>query len=214
MTTPVSSEARSLPVPPGTPLWFPVLVFLGVAMVLFVTVQVSHDHLSPEQPPSPGELSTLGPLVLGMDGVRHRLVRVPRRARLRRATRAVVRRRPTVGDCVLPRLSVDGARGRPPHRSRLRRRGDAHHVLVRSRASCCCSGTGAAIGCRARHGERRSCCCSCTPTRGFSTAAATATRSSLPSPSARSSCSSATILCCRPRRLRRARGATDRERRY
>jgi hypothetical protein len=41
-------------------VWFPLLVFLGVALVLFVTVQVSHDHLKPEEPPSPGELSTLG----------------------------------------------------------------------------------------------------------------------------------------------------------
>jgi hypothetical protein len=36
------------------------MVFLGVATVLFVTVQVSHDHLEPESPASPGELSTLG----------------------------------------------------------------------------------------------------------------------------------------------------------
>jgi hypothetical protein len=45
--------------------WFPVLLFLSVAMVLFVTVQVSHDHLSPEHDPSPGELSTLGHLYSG-----------------------------------------------------------------------------------------------------------------------------------------------------
>jgi hypothetical protein len=36
---------------------FPVLVFLGVAAVLFVTIQVSHDHLSPEGKPLPTDLS-------------------------------------------------------------------------------------------------------------------------------------------------------------
>ena len=46
MTTPVSSEARSSRAARDT-VWFPILVFLGVAMVLFVTVQVSHDHLEP-----------------------------------------------------------------------------------------------------------------------------------------------------------------------
>jgi len=59
VTSPVSSVAR----PPRTArdtVWFPLSVFLGVAMVLFVTVQVSHDHFTAEHRPMPGELSTLG----------------------------------------------------------------------------------------------------------------------------------------------------------
>ncbi len=58
MTTPVSVAGASRTA--RDTVWFPLLVFLGVALVLFVTVQVSHDHLKPEEPPSPGELSTLG----------------------------------------------------------------------------------------------------------------------------------------------------------
>jgi hypothetical protein len=58
VTTPVSVAGASRTA--RDTVWFPLLVFLGVALVLFVTVQVSHDHLKPEEPPSPGELSTLG----------------------------------------------------------------------------------------------------------------------------------------------------------
>ena len=46
VTAPVSSERSTSSARLGTPLWFPVVVFLGIALVLFVTVQVSHDHFS------------------------------------------------------------------------------------------------------------------------------------------------------------------------
>jgi hypothetical protein len=54
----VSSEVRTGRTARDT-VWFPVLLFLGIALVLFVTVQVSHDHFGAEHKPSPGDLSTL-----------------------------------------------------------------------------------------------------------------------------------------------------------
>ena len=66
MTAPVGSAARDDERDRGTPVrstWFPVLVFLGIAAVLYPVVQLSHDHLSSENPPSPTDLSetsTLG----------------------------------------------------------------------------------------------------------------------------------------------------------
>ena len=38
-------------------MWFPLLVFVGIAAVLCVVVEVSHDHLSPEHPITMADLS-------------------------------------------------------------------------------------------------------------------------------------------------------------
>jgi hypothetical protein len=57
VTAPVSSEARPARAARDS-AWFPLLVFLGIAGMLYVTVQVSYDHLSAEHAASPGDLST------------------------------------------------------------------------------------------------------------------------------------------------------------
>jgi hypothetical protein len=57
VTAPVSSKAEPSRTARDTP-WFPILVFLSMALVLFAVVQVSHDHFGAEHRPSPGDLST------------------------------------------------------------------------------------------------------------------------------------------------------------
>jgi hypothetical protein len=58
VTAPVSPQAAApSSTARRTTAWFPVLVFFGIAAMLYVVVQVSHDHLSPEHPAAPGDLS-------------------------------------------------------------------------------------------------------------------------------------------------------------
>ncbi len=59
VTAPVAATARSSRGARDT-VWFPILVFVGIALVLFVTVEVSHDHFSAEHEPAAGALPTQG----------------------------------------------------------------------------------------------------------------------------------------------------------
>ncbi|HEY2813767.1 MAG TPA: hypothetical protein VGJ03_09920 [Acidimicrobiales bacterium] len=56
MTAPATSTATPSRARRGG-VWFPLLAFLAIAAVLYVTVQVSHDHFSSEHKPSAGDLA-------------------------------------------------------------------------------------------------------------------------------------------------------------
>ena len=103
-----------------------------------------------------------------MAPVRLGLVRVHRRARLRRTAEAGVQRGQQSAIALLPRLPARGAPGRPASPDHdYAAAAMLTTFLVRARASPCCSGTGAVTDSRRWRGEPHWCCCSCYPYAWF-----------------------------------------------